>query len=49
MSTQEEIDRLVKHLKREVNNSKNGSDYVNAVIDSTIHYICHLKDMQNED
>lgn len=49
MSVQEEIDARIKHLKREVKNTKNGNDYIDAIIDSTIHYICHLKDTQNED
>ncbi len=43
-----EIEKLTKHLKREVRNSKNGPDYLEAMVDTVIANICHLKDIEND-
>jgi len=49
LEIQKEIEKLSEHLKREVSNSKNGSEYLQSVTDTVIAQICYLKDIENQD
>jgi len=49
MTQQEEISRLTDLLKKEVKNTNNSFDYLEARIDTVIAHICQIKDMQYED